>query len=86
VTELPLRIVDQAGGPVIRCLCGAELAVMKRGLTNELIGLRRSDYQPRLSPDLTPAGVMRMVLHAKTCVRGQNKLLELSRPSEKHLT
>jgi hypothetical protein len=73
VRILPLRIIDQPGGPVIRCLCGAEAAVIRAGLSNStMTGLRGSG--PALShagPDLTPAAVMRMVLHAKGCARAE---------------
>ena len=72
----PLLIVDRPGGPVIQCLCGAESAVIRNGLANrDMVGLRSSGpAQAHASADLTGAGVMRMVLHAKSCVRGQNEL------------
>ncbi len=67
---LPLRIVDQPGGAVIRCLCGAELATLRRGLT-ELPGMRSAVYMPHLSPDVTARGLLVMVVHAKACAAGQ---------------
>jgi hypothetical protein len=66
VPELPLRIVDQPGGAVIRCLCGRELAAVRRGLT-EVPGMRAGVALPQLSPDLTVHGLLIMVVHAKAC-------------------
>lgn len=68
--ELPLRIIDQPGGAVIRCLCGAELSTLRRG-TTEIPGMRSSVRLLHLSPDITPAGLMIMVVHAKQCVIGK---------------
>lgn len=53
-TELPLRIIMVDGTPAIRCLCGAELAAV-RGHNLEM--------------EFRPAGLIRMVLHAKNCTR-----------------
>lgn len=51
--ELPLRVlIDQAGTPVIRALCGAELAAV---------------WGSQLTWDFSPAGLIRMILHAKHC-------------------
>lgn len=64
--ELPLLIFDAPGGCVIRCLCDAEAAVMRPGMTDMWLG--RSDP--------SAAGLLRMVLHAKKCLLGQNLLAE----------
>ena len=71
---LPLQFIDQPGGTVIRCLCGAELALAQRGLANELLRLRQSAYRTHMGPDLSPAGVLRMTLHARNCSRGRQLL------------
>lgn len=71
-TELPLRILDQPGGAVIRCLCGAELSTLRRG-TTVLAGLRQAVALPHLSPDITAAGLVVMVAHAKACARGRER-------------
>jgi hypothetical protein len=75
--ELPLRIVNQPGGAVVRCLCGRELATLRRG--NASARLRRpagrNTYEARgialLSPDITAHGLAVMVAHALTCEAGQ---------------
>lgn len=58
-TELPLRILERDGAPLVRCLCGAELA-----------GARGH----HLSQEISAAGLIRMVLHAKNCRRAQGAL------------
>ncbi len=71
--ELPLRIIDQPGGAVIRCLCGAELAALKRGLAGGVAFARTAGANPaqgKLSPDVSPAGLLIMVSHAQRCQRG----------------
>jgi len=68
--ELPLRIVDQPKGAVIRGLCGVEAASLRRAVT-VLPGLRRAVPLPGLSPDVTPAAVLMMIAHAKRCERCQ---------------
>jgi hypothetical protein len=71
--ELPLRIVNQPGGAVVRCLCGRELASIRRGSTANLIRqpAGRSQREARaisvLSPDLTVYGLAIMTAHALTC-------------------
>jgi hypothetical protein len=71
--ELPLRIVQQHGGAIIRCLCGRELATIRRGSAAELIrrpsGRTTMDVRsiPLLSPDITAHGLAIMVAHALTC-------------------
>lgn len=67
--ELPLRIVDQPGGATLRCLCGLEAARLVRSTVNRsMVGLRSSGRErPRLSPDLSPAAILAMVLHAEQC-------------------
>ena len=72
VDELPLRIIDQPGGAVIRCLCGAELATLRRGVTR-MAGLRQAVALPHLSPDITAAGLVVMVAHAKACDSGHER-------------
>jgi hypothetical protein len=68
--ELPLRIFDDPAGPVIRCLCGAEAALMDPPRAQPAV--RHS------VPDASPAALLRMVLHAKQCQRGQYEQLEQS--------
>lgn len=63
--ELPLRIDDAPHGAVIRCLCGAEAAVMAPGIADR----RRGTADP------SAAGLLRMVVHAKRCLIGQNLAL-----------
>ena len=67
--ELPLRIIRCEQGIVIRCLCGAESAVIRTEIANTtMTGLRTSGPRiPKARADLTPAGVMRMVLHTVNC-------------------
>jgi len=69
--ELPLRVVDQPGGAVIRCLCGRELAAMRRGLATGRLAARSGSGinrgQVHLSPDLTIHGLLVMVAHAMSC-------------------
>lgn len=64
--ELPLRVFDQPGGAVIACLCQAEATVLAPGITDQWRG----------TTDPSSAGLLRMVLHAKTCLTGQNLALE----------
>ena len=53
--ELPLRVlIDEDSTPIIRCLCGAELAAVRNR---------------ELTYDFSPGGLIRMVLHAKHCNR-----------------
>lgn len=75
--ELPLRVVDEPGGPYIRCLCGAEATVMRPELDHQRGGVVRTN-RARLhaGSDLSPAALIRMVAHAKQCMRGQNLLEE----------
>lgn len=73
--ELPLRVVDTPGGPYIRCLCGAEATVMRPELNYQRGGLVRTNRaQVKAGSDLSPAALIRMVAHAKACVRGQNMI------------
>lgn len=62
LAELPLRVDDAPGGALIRCLCGAEAAVMRPGILDQWRG----------TADPSAAGLLRMVLHAKRCLPGQN--------------
>ena len=66
MSELPLRIDDAPHGAVIRCLCGAEAAVVAPGITDQWRG----------TADPSAAGLLRMVLHAKDCLIGHNLALE----------
>ena len=63
-SELPLRIIDDPNGPIIQCLCEAEAATI------------RTD-RDRVARDVSPAAVARMAMHARTCLRGRNRQLEL---------
>jgi hypothetical protein len=77
--ELPLRVIEQPGvGIILACLCGAESAVIRNGLANStMVGLRSSgSARAHASGDLTTAGILRMVLHARGCLRGQNVAAE----------
>lgn len=71
--ELPLRIVDQHGGAIIRCLCGRELATIRRGSAGQNIRRPsgRTSYEAKslatLSPDITAYGLAVMVAHALSC-------------------
>lgn len=60
--ELPLRIDRAPRGAVIRCLCGAEAAVMRPGIRAQWTG----------AADPSAAGLLRMTLHAERCLIGQN--------------
>jgi hypothetical protein len=71
--ELPLRIDDTPGGPVIRCLCGVEAAVMDPPRAQPAIR--------HVVPDASPAALLLMVMHAKKCTRGQNLATEKRRAS-----
>jgi hypothetical protein len=69
---LPLLFVlDDAGTPAIRCLCGAEGASVRRGVAHQMTRLRAAPPATLLSPDTGDLGALRMVLHARTCERGQ---------------
>ena len=78
---LPLVFIDQPGGIVIACLCGAEATTVRNGLANDtMTGLRSSGQSmQRLAADVSPAGVLRVVLHARKCVPGRNAGLQLNR-------
>jgi hypothetical protein len=69
--ELPLRVIDQPGGAILRCLCGLETARLVKSTVNDsMTGLRSSGpARPRLSPDLSPAAILAMVVHAESCDR-----------------
>jgi hypothetical protein len=64
--ELPLRVDDAPDGAVIRCLCGAEAAVMAPGITDQWRG----------TSDPSAVGLLRMVLPARRCLPGRNLALE----------
>ena len=71
IGELPLRIIDQPGGPVIRCLCGVESArvtAASDGAAPIVRAARRLSAPARgLAPDVSPGALLRMVAHAKAC-------------------
>ena len=73
--ELPLRIIAQPGGAVIRCLCGRELAQVRRRSGADLARPRRGAYEARslagLAPDITAAGLAVMVAHALQCTEAR---------------
>jgi hypothetical protein len=80
--ELPLRVYDQPGGAVVRCLCGLELARMRKGveggrLMARTTGMNRGQVQ--LGPDVTTPGLLAMVVHASACKTGRALLAEMSR-------
>ena len=76
--ELPIRVIDQPGGATLRCLCGTELATLRKGLVAgqalaRTTGINRG--QAQLAPDVTAAGLLVMIGHAMGCRQG-NALLE----------
>jgi hypothetical protein len=79
--ELPLRVVDQPGGAVLRCLCGLEAGRLIKSTGNyTMVGLRGSGLaRARIGPDLSPAAVLAMVLHAQLCPTGRARQEELDR-------
>lgn len=84
--EFPLRVVELAGGGiVIRALCGAESALVKPAADQAapiMLAARQNPVRNRgISPDASAAGVLRMVLHAKTCLRCKNAARELAAAS-----
>lgn len=83
-TELPLRIVELPAGYCVRCLCGAESAIIKPASAHgEIIraargfGITNRDT----SGDLSPAAILRMVVHARSCLRAQNASAESAAPA-----
>jgi hypothetical protein len=74
--ELPVRIIDQPGGAILRCLCGLEAARLVKSTANySMIGLRSSGpARHAVGADLSPAAVLAMVLHARGCERGRAAL------------
>ncbi len=80
--ELPLRVYDQPGGAVVRCLCGMELARMRKGLVAGQLLARTTGQnrgQVQLGPDVTSAGLLAMVAHAGACKTGKALLAEMER-------
>jgi hypothetical protein len=79
IRELPTRVFEADGAIILRSLCGAESGVIRKGLANSsMVGLRSSGAaMPRVSPDLTPAAILRMVLHARECLRCLNLAAEM---------
>lgn len=72
-TVLPILIVtDQDGAPSVRGLCGAEAAAVRRGANTQLTRMRASaPGRTRVTADVTDLGVLRMILHARSCHRCQ---------------
>jgi hypothetical protein len=73
--ELPLRVIRSPGGGLaIRCLCGAESAVVRPAseLSAPVIRAGRGTSLPTrgVAGDVSPAGVLRMAAHAQACQRG----------------
>ena len=79
--ELPLRVVDQPKGAVLRCLCGLEAArLVKSTVNRSMLGLRGSGpAQMSVGPDLSPAAVLAMILHAQQCETGKARQEDLDR-------
>jgi hypothetical protein len=72
--ELPLRIVQQPGGATIRCLCGLELARMRKGVSGGVKFARAAGGNRALmslAADVTTPGLAAMVAHAMACQRGK---------------
>ncbi len=80
MTDLPLRIAETPGGYVIRCLCGAESATVKASAepAGAIVRAARGSAVANrgISPDVSPAAVLRMALHAKRCLPARNRALE----------
>lgn len=81
--ELPLRVIDTHQGFVIRCLCDAESAVVQP-VTERAMGIVRANRgtgptNRGIAADCSPAAVIRMAMHAKTCQRGHNLALQAGR-------
>jgi hypothetical protein len=64
--ELALRIFDAPGGVVIACLCGAEAALIAPTIVQQWRGVK----------DPSAGALLRMTVHAKSCVAGQNLAVE----------
>ena len=69
--ELPVRIIQGPRGLLMRCLCGAESATLRKGTANSTMTRLRSSGPavPQLGADLTPAGLLIMAAHAAQCQR-----------------
>jgi hypothetical protein len=65
-SELPLRFHEVNGVLVLRCLCGRELATWRRGIT-ELAGMRQAVPLAQLAGDVSRAGILTMLIHARKC-------------------
>ena len=66
-------MVDQPGGAVLVCLCGLEAGrLIKSTVNRSMAGLRGSGpARLRIGPDLGPAALLAMVVHAQKCERGK---------------
>jgi hypothetical protein len=65
-SELPLRFHEVNGAIVLRCLCGREMATWRQGIT-ELSGMRAAVPLPQLAADVSRAGILTMLIHAREC-------------------
>jgi len=76
MAELPIRVYDDNGRINVRCLCDAEATAWRRGSEQAapIIRAARSNPVPilGLTTDTKPAAILRLVLHARSCLRGQN--------------
>jgi len=75
-TELPIRVDDTPGGFTLRCLCGTETVLITPApdSTAPLVRVAHGSYVVNrgAKPDFTPAGLLKLALHARGCLRGQN--------------
>ncbi len=79
-TELPVRFYDTPAGIVARCLCGAEGARVTLAPERASAIVRAAHgtgvRNRGVSADVSPAGLLRLAVHARRCVRGQNAARE----------
>lgn len=64
--ELPVRVVDTPAGVVLRTLCGGEASSWAPEAPGTVQAVT----------DLSPAGLMRVILHARRCKRCAGIALE----------
>lgn len=70
--ELPLRLIQTPAGVTVRCLCGLEAArVFPRGSLRPALHVvgHPGTCDARLAPEMTPAAILAMIIHAQTCQR-----------------
>ena len=70
-TELPIRVLDGPDGMVIAGLCGVESGVIAPAA--------RHPGDSRVATDWSPAALIRMAMHVKSCRECQYRQLEISR-------